>query len=113
MPSDERPEPKPAKANPAKGFNTSMLEAGPYLSLGIQVAISMVFFVLLGYFADQWLGTEPWLLLLGIVLSLVATAVTLYRAVGEMDRASAAEKARKGKRAEQEGRPERPAGPRW
>ena len=75
-----------------------MIEAGPYLSLGIEVAISMVFFVLLGYFADGWLGTSPWLLVGGIGLSLVATGVTLYRAVGEMDRASAAEKARRGKR---------------
>ncbi len=89
-----------------------MLEAGPYLSLGVEVAISMVFFVLLGYFADTWLGTSPWLLVVGIGLSVVATGVTLYRAVGEMDRASAAEKARKEKATDREGRTEDHAGPR-
>ena len=104
MPSDESPEPRPEKSNSAKSFNTSMLEAGPYLSLGIEIAISMVFFVLVGYFADKWLGTSPWLLIVGIVLSLVATGVTLYRAVGEMDRASAAEKARRGGASAREGR---------
>ena len=106
MPPDEHPEPRPKKPAPMRGFNTSMLEAGPYLSLGIEIAISMVFFVLVGYFADRWLGTEPWLLIVGIVLSVVATSVTLYRAVGEMDRASAAEKARRGEASARE----KPAG---
>lgn len=108
MPSDE---PGPKKPSPVKGYNTSMLEAGPYLSLGIEIAISMVFFVLLGYFADGWLGTGPWLLITGIVLSAVATGVTLYRAVGEMDRASAAEKARKGASVTPERQPDTDTGP--
>ncbi len=65
-----------------------MGEAAPYLGLGIEIMISMVLFVVLGYFADGWLGTSPWLLLVGIALSAVATAATLYRTVREMDAAS-------------------------
>ncbi len=73
-----------------------MGEAAPYLGLGIQITISMVFFVLLGYFADDWLGTSPWLLLVGVVLSAVATAATIYRTVREMDDASRRKKGEHG-----------------
>jgi F0F1-type ATP synthase assembly protein I len=72
-----------------------MREAGPYFGLGIELTISMVFFVIVGYFADQWLGTTPWLLILGIALSIVATGFTLGRVVRESNRASAAKKAAK------------------
>ena len=70
-----------------------MREAGPYFGLGIELTISMVFFVILGYFADEWLGTSPWLLILGIALSIVATSFTLARVVRESNRASEAKKA--------------------
>lgn len=65
-----------------------MGEAAPYLGLGIEIMISMVFFVVLGFFADQWLGTSPWLLLVGVLLSAVATGATLYKTVREMDAAT-------------------------
>jgi len=72
-----------------------MREAGPYFGLGIELTISMVFFVIVGYFADQWLGSAPWLLILGIALSIVATGFTLGRVVRESNQASAARKAAK------------------
>lgn len=67
-----------------------MGDAAPYLGLGIEIAISMVFFVILGYFADGWLGTSPWLLILGCVLGLVATGATLWKAVLDLDARSRA-----------------------
>jgi len=78
-----------------------MREAGPYFGLGIELTISMVFFVIVGYLADGWLGTSPWLLILGIALSIIATGFTLGRVVREANRASAAKKA--AKRGEDEG----------
>lgn len=95
MTPDEPPERAPKKSAPVRIFGSSMREAGPYFGLGIEITISMVFFLLLGYFADGWFGTSPWLLITGIVLSVVATGATLYRVVREMDQASAAKKAAK------------------
>lgn len=88
MPGDEprapgEPAPK-RKATPAL-FGSAMGDVAPYLGLGIEIMISMVFFVLLGYFADGWLGTSPWLLVIGIALSALATGATLWRRVREMD----------------------------
>ncbi len=82
---EERRPPK----KPTSMLGNSMGDAAPYLGLGIEIMISMVFFVVLGYFADRWLGTAPWLLIVGALLSLVATGVTLYRTVRELDAASA------------------------
>lgn len=89
MPTDP-PERDPAEPAPKKGstpalFGSAMGDVAPYLGLGIEIMIAMVFFVLLGYFADGWLGTSPWLLILGVVLSALATGATLWRRVREMD----------------------------
>lgn len=69
-----------------------MREASPYLGLGIQVALTMGFFVGAGYLLDLWLGTTPWLLIGGAVLGMVAIFVLLFRLVGELNRKSAAQK---------------------
>lgn len=86
MPADpSRPDPEPKKKT-ASGLSGGVMgDVAPYLGLGIEIMVAMVFFVLLGYFADGWLGTSPWLLLVGSALGLFATGVTLWRAVRDMD----------------------------
>jgi F0F1-type ATP synthase assembly protein I len=69
-----------------RAYSRSMGEAGPYLFIGIQIAGSMVVFVIGGYLADQWLGTSPWLLLLGSGLGMAAVVATMIKAVKELDR---------------------------
>ena len=69
-----------------------MGDAAPYLGLGIEIMLSMVVFVFLGYFADGWLGTSPWLLIAGAFLGLVATGVTLWKAVQDIDARSRSKK---------------------
>jgi ATP synthase protein I len=34
-----------------------------------------------GYFADRWLGTGPWLLLIGLALGIAAAGVNFYRTI--------------------------------
>lgn len=41
--------------------NDGWMEGGSFFS-------SILAGTLLGYFADQWLGTEPWLVIIGIVV---------------------------------------------
>ncbi len=62
-----------------------MQEASPLMGLGMQLAMTMVFFIAGGYFLDQWLGTTPWLLLAGAVLGIVMFFVHLFRIVQELN----------------------------
>lgn len=63
-----------------------MHEASPYLGLGMQLALSMVFFVVGGYLLDQWLDTSPWLLVVGAILGVIAVFIHLFRLVNELSK---------------------------
>lgn len=52
--------------------------------LGYLVAIPIVVFALAGRVADRTLGTSPWLLLLGILLSIVLSTALIYRKVSRL-----------------------------
>ncbi|HJS57248.1 MAG TPA: AtpZ/AtpI family protein [Vicinamibacteria bacterium] len=56
-------------------------EAAPYLSLGTSLAVTVLLGVALGYWADQTLGTQPWLLLLGAVSGLALAIYQFFRTV--------------------------------
>ena len=71
-------------------WQQSLHEASSYISLGMQMALTMVFFVAGGYFLDRWLGTEPWLLLVGAVLGMTSVFVHLFRLVGQLNKQSEA-----------------------
>ena len=47
-------------------------KAGFAYAAGITLVASVVSFCGLGYLLDRWLGTEPWLLIAGIVLGSAA-----------------------------------------
>ena len=76
-----------------------MQEAGPFLGLGLQVAGGLLFFVGLGYWADELLGTTPWGMVLGAVLGMVGVLFLLVRVA---DEASAQGKARREREAKDE-----------
>ncbi len=46
---------------------------------GVEFASSMIGFGVVGYLLDWWLGTLPWLMLVGIVLGFVGGMVRLVR----------------------------------
>ncbi len=48
-------------------------------SAGMTAGVTLAFCVVGGYYADRYLGTEPWLVVVGIVLGLVASFVSLIR----------------------------------
>ena len=81
----------PPRRSRAPGMG-AMQEAGPYMGLGLQVAGGLLFFVGLGYFADGYLGTTPWGMVVGAVLGMVGVIALLVRVSNE---ASAQAKARK------------------
>ncbi|NBC16926.1 MAG: hypothetical protein GVY18_06360 [Bacteroidetes bacterium] len=45
----------------------------------MQIAASMVMFVGGGYLLDQWLGTLPWMTVLGAVVGLVSVIALIVR----------------------------------
>lgn len=55
-------------------------------TVGITLVLSTVIGLAAGYYADRWLGTSPWLLLLGLLLGIVAGFVGLFRAVKSSER---------------------------
>ena len=58
---------------------TQATQAGEVLGVGLQFAGAILLFLFLGRWLDQRLGTEPWLLLLGVLLGAVGGFASLYR----------------------------------
>ncbi|GIV58127.1 MAG: AtpZ/AtpI family protein [Bacteroidetes bacterium] len=78
-----------------RDWHASLRAAGPYVGLGLQLAMTMVFFVGGGYLLDRWLGTLPWLLLAGAFVGIAAIILQIYRVSAEME---ARNRARRGRR---------------
>ncbi|MGH7332093.1 MAG: AtpZ/AtpI family protein [Candidatus Rokuibacteriota bacterium] len=55
-------------------------------SIGMTLVLATVIGVAAGYYADQWLGTGPWLLLLGLAFGIAAGFVSMYRSVKAAER---------------------------
>lgn len=55
-------------------------------TVGIALVLATVIGLAAGYYADRWLGTSPWLLLLGLGLGIAAGFVSLFRAVKAAER---------------------------
>jgi len=55
----------------SKKFMAIVRQSVPYMVASYTLIGSLIGLSLLGYFADKWLSTEPWLLLLGVILGLV------------------------------------------
>ncbi len=87
-----------------RDWRVVLREAGPYLGLGVQLAGAMFVFVFGGYLLDGWLGTLPWLTILGAVLGMVAVFTQIYRVGAEIGNSQAKPKGtRGGRKAEREG----------
>jgi len=67
----------PRRGNPAEAMNgpaedphTPGTDYGSYLTLGLQLAITVVVFFFLGRWLDGKFGTDPWLMLAGLALGI-------------------------------------------
>ena len=57
-----------------------------FAQLGTVLFGCVVIGMALGYFADRWLGTQPWLLLVGLGFGIAAAAVNFSRALRALNR---------------------------
>jgi len=55
-------------------------ELAKYSALGLEMALSVVIGMGIGYYLDRWLGTGPWLMVVWIALGFAAGVRSLYRA---------------------------------
>lgn len=61
-----------------------MKDAGPYLGLGVQLAGTMIVWVLVGWLLDRWLETTPWLTVAGGGVGMVAFFFQMMRLLAKM-----------------------------
>ena len=52
---------------------------GELSSLGVAMVLATIIGLGGGYWADRWLGTSPWLTLIGLGLGIAAAFVILFR----------------------------------
>ncbi len=71
----------PDKKGDASDWVRVLREAAPYLGLGTSLAVTVLLGLGLGNWADQKLGTRPWLFLLGAVLGLALALYQFFKTV--------------------------------
>jgi ATP synthase protein I len=59
---------------------------GELSSIGLTLVVATVIGLVGGYYVDRWLGTTPWLLMVGLVLGIAAGFVNLFRSVKRAER---------------------------
>jgi ATP synthase protein I len=57
-----------------------------YGSLGTDLFANTIVGLVIGYLLDWWLGTRPWLTLVGIVLGSAAGFMTVFRTIKEEEK---------------------------
>jgi ATP synthase protein I len=59
---------------------------GQLASIGMTMVLATVIGLVGGYYADRWLGTRPWLMLVGLGFGIAAGFVSLFRAARDAER---------------------------
>lgn len=62
-----------------KPGRSTMQQLGPYLGLGIQLVAAVVAFGALGWWLDSRFGTDPWLLVAGLMLGATGGMISFIR----------------------------------
>ncbi|MDP1808261.1 MAG: AtpZ/AtpI family protein [Actinomycetota bacterium] len=57
-----------------------------YSGLGVDLVANTLVGLGFGYLLDRWLGTTPWLMIVGLVMGSVSGFMTIFRALSEQDR---------------------------
>lgn len=66
---------------PAQGLQRSLQNAGSFAAASYTLIGAIVLLGGLGYFADGWFDSSPWLLLIGLLLGIVVGFYELARVV--------------------------------
>jgi len=69
----------PGKHDVPGGVGKNRAELGAYLTLGLQLAVSVVAFFFLGRWLDSELNTAPWLMIIGAMVGAVGGMISFLR----------------------------------
>jgi F0F1-type ATP synthase assembly protein I len=67
-------------------INKVMSELGPYLNLGVQIAITVGVCAIIGWWLDKQLGTQPILLLICSLGGVVLGMYNFFRNISELEK---------------------------
>lgn len=82
--------------DPASRRTRGMYQALSASSVGLELGVSVLIGLLGGLWLDGKAGTDPWLMIAGVMLGLVAGFRGVLKAVERSDKAAAAEEKRRG-----------------
>ena len=63
-----------------------MLSVAPYLTLGAQLAATVIAFFFIGKYSDEYFGTKPWLMITLIMVGVVGGMIKFFRTVIELSK---------------------------
>lgn len=82
--------------NEEKHIAGMLRAAGPYLTLGLQIAMSVLLFLYLGMVADDAFNTKPWLMVAGLVIGFTGGMIHFFRSVIELSKKEEDERKKNG-----------------
>lgn len=59
---------------------------GPFLTLGLQLAVTVIVFFFIGRYADDKLGTKPWMMIAAIFIGSVGGMIKFFHTVMELSK---------------------------
>ena len=68
------------------GDQSAWKALGELSTIGLTLVLATVIGLAGGYFLDHWLGTNPWLMLVGLGFGIAAGFVNLFRSVKRAER---------------------------
>ena len=85
----------PEKKNSDSGFSSygkAIRTAGPLFTSGLQIAVAVGMMCFFGYLLDRYLGTTPWLMVVGIFFGAAAGLYLFIKTVASLDKKEQKEK---------------------
>ncbi len=67
---------------PQKGSTGPTLKGAQFIGLGFEMVVPVVLLMYVGYRLDAWLGSKPWLFLLGALLGIAVGFYSMFKRVG-------------------------------
>ena len=67
---------------PEKGSTGPALKGTQFIGLGFEMVAPIVLLMYVGYRLDAWLGSKPWLFLLGALLGIAVGFYGMFKRVG-------------------------------